>query len=173
MNNELFNNNINLVHQVIKTLGYTTKNSIYEDLYQEGCIGLVKACNSFDNDKKFCFSTFAFKVIKNQILMYLRKENKRARDVSLNQEIAVGKDGSKLTYEEILEDKSINIEDSILIKEINEQIDLLPDRDKNLINDFMEGMNQNQLAVKYNQGQGTISRRLKKIFNEIKNKLEC
>lgn len=43
-----------------------------EDLIQEGCLGLWKACNTYDESEDAQFSTYACQVIVNNIRMYLR-----------------------------------------------------------------------------------------------------
>ena len=51
----------------------------YDDLYQIGAIGLCKAASRYKQSKQAAFSTYAFHVIKNTIIDYLRGLNTRLR----------------------------------------------------------------------------------------------
>ena len=83
-----------LVYHVIKTQIQVTNQSLWDDLFQEGLIGLWKATEKYDPNyispktgETIQFATFATTLIRNQILMFLRKENKYTETVttSLNQ----------------------------------------------------------------------------------------
>ncbi len=67
---ELILNNINLVRSVVNKNfnGYDDK----EDLFQVGCIGLIKAAENFDADRGFSFSTYAVPVILGEIKRLFR-----------------------------------------------------------------------------------------------------
>ena len=66
--------NKSLVYHVMKKMNlcYDNLNYLYEDVFQEGMIGLLKAYRSFDSSKNNFFSTFAFKCIKNEIMIFFR-----------------------------------------------------------------------------------------------------
>lgn len=81
---QMFNANIRLVHHILKkTLRIVDSDPEYDDYVQEGFIGLMKACETFDDSKGFKFSTYASTCIRNSILMYLRK-NDRCDGVSFH-----------------------------------------------------------------------------------------
>ena len=73
---KLFNDNLKLAHYVLneKFQGKNTyfPGNDYDDLTQVAYIGLWKACITFKPDKKINFSTYAIKVIYNEILMLKR-----------------------------------------------------------------------------------------------------
>lgn len=130
MNNELIEKSYKLIHYVINK--QKLDRSIYDDLYQEGCIGLIKAANSYNKNSNIKFSTYAYICIRNEILMYLRKNKNNYKNVSLNKMF----NNVKLEYflsdgkEDIL-DSLINAEvRSNLFKAINE---VLTDREKIVI----------------------------------------
>lgn len=50
-----------------------------EDMFQTGCIGLIRAANKFDPDRDIEFSTYASRAIRNEIGMHLRKLDKRKK----------------------------------------------------------------------------------------------
>lgn len=71
---ELFNRNMKLVHYVAqKRFGFVDSDPSYDDYAQEGFIGLMRACETFDESKGYQFATYAIICIRNQIAMYLRK----------------------------------------------------------------------------------------------------
>ena len=47
----------------------------YDDLYSAGCMGLVKACDNFDESRGVCFSTYAVPMIIGEIRRYMRDNN--------------------------------------------------------------------------------------------------
>ena len=54
-----------------------------EDAFQTGCIGLIKAVDTYNEDSGIAFSTYASKCIANEIMMELRKRQKRVSEVSM------------------------------------------------------------------------------------------
>ena len=60
-----------------------------EDLVSIGTIGLIKAINTFDPNKKIKLATYASKCIENEILMYLRRNNKTRVEVSFDEPLNV------------------------------------------------------------------------------------
>ncbi len=62
--------NLGLVHSLCKR--FSGKGIEYEDLYQAGCMGLVKAYDAFDNGRGICFSTYAVPVILGEIRRLFR-----------------------------------------------------------------------------------------------------
>lgn len=71
--------NIGLVHFVIKKLGFSRRkfrNLEYEDLFQSGCIGLCKAAETYDPGYGTAFSTYAYVVIRNEIVVETVKDSK-------------------------------------------------------------------------------------------------
>lgn len=68
---ERYYENEKLVYHVVNHIFPTFVGN--EDLIQEGCLGLWKACNTYDESKDTQFSTYACQVIANEIRMYLRR----------------------------------------------------------------------------------------------------
>ncbi|MBR5114076.1 MAG: RNA polymerase sporulation sigma factor SigE [Oscillospiraceae bacterium] len=73
-----------------------------EDLISIGTIGLIKAINTFDPEKKIKLATYASRCIENEILMYLRKTSGRRLEVSLDEPLNTDWDGNELLLSEIL-----------------------------------------------------------------------
>ena len=73
-----------------------------EDLISIGTIGLIKAVNTFDAEKRIKLATYASRCIENEILMYLRRSCKLKLEVSLDEPLNVVWDGNELLLSDIL-----------------------------------------------------------------------
>ncbi len=62
--------NLPLVHSLCKR--FVGRGIEYDDLYQAGCVGLVKAVDAFDESRGLCFSTYAVPVILGEIRRMFR-----------------------------------------------------------------------------------------------------
>ncbi len=83
---QFIENNIGLVHSLAKR--FSGKGIEYDDLFQAGCMGLIKAYNGFDQTKGFMFSTYAVPVILGEIKRLFRengtvKVGRKLKDLSL------------------------------------------------------------------------------------------
>lgn len=67
---EFIEQNLPLVHSICKR--FTGRGIEYDDLYQAGCIGLIKAVDAFDKEKGFAFSTYAVPVIMGEVRRLFR-----------------------------------------------------------------------------------------------------
>ena len=70
---ELINGNLRLVLSVIQR--FTGRGENLDDLFQVGCIGLIKAIDNFDDSHNVRFSTYAVPMIIGEIRRYLRDNN--------------------------------------------------------------------------------------------------
>ena len=88
-----------------------------EDLISIGTIGLMKGVNTFNSDKKIKLATYASRCIENEILMFLRKNNKIKGEVSIDEPLNKDGDGNELLLSDILGTEpditSRNIEDEV------------------------------------------------------------
>ena len=73
-----------------------------DDLISIGTIGLIKAVNTFDAEKRIKLATYASRCIENEILMYLRRSCKLKLEVSLDEPLNVDWDGNELLLSDIL-----------------------------------------------------------------------
>ncbi|HBP65476.1 MAG TPA: RNA polymerase sporulation sigma factor SigE [Desulfosporosinus sp.] len=89
-----------------------------EDLVSIGTIGLIKAVNTFDPSKKIKLATYASRCIENEILMYLRRNNKTRSEVSFDEPLNIDLDGNELHLSDVL-----GTENDIISKPIEEQVD--------------------------------------------------
>lgn len=72
-----------------------------EDLISIGTIGLIKAVNTFNLDKNIKLATYASRCIENEILMCLRKNNKKKSEVSFDEPLNVDLDGNELLLSDV------------------------------------------------------------------------
>ena len=70
---KLINGNLKLVLSILKK--YKTRVDNMDDLFQVGCIGLIKAIDNFDLTHEVKFSTYAVPMILGEVKRYLRDNN--------------------------------------------------------------------------------------------------
>lgn len=97
---KLILHNLRLVAHIVRKYYPTAKDQ--EDLVSIGCIGLVKAVDSFRVENGARFATYAAKCIQNEILMHFRSRKKLCAEVSLGETIDVDRDGNPLTYIDVI-----------------------------------------------------------------------
>lgn len=94
----------------------------YEDLYQYGCIGLIKAVDRFDPGYGVTFSTYAVPLIIGEIKRFLRGDgtvhvSRTIRENALKVVKALdeaGKEGKSPTVEEVCRDMGLERQDAVL-----------------------------------------------------------
>ena len=97
---QLIEHNLRLVVYIAKKFDNTGIG--VEDLISIGTIGLIKAINTFNPDKKIKLATYASRCIENEILMYLRRNSKNKMEVSIDEPLNVDWDGNELLLSDIL-----------------------------------------------------------------------
>ena len=97
---ELIEHNLRLVVYIAKKFDNTSVG--VEDLISIGTIGLIKAINTFNPTKNIKLATYASRCIENEILMYLRRNNKTKLEVSIDAPLNVDWDGNELLLSDIL-----------------------------------------------------------------------
>ena len=153
-----------------------------EDLISIGTIGLIKAINTFNPDKNIKLATYASRCIENEILMYLRRNNKTKMEVSIDEPLNVDWDGNELLLSDILgtEEDLIykNIEDEVDRKLLNNALSKLSERER-IIVQLRFGLNtedgnertQKEVADLLGISQSYISRLEKKIIKRLKKEI--
>ena len=108
-----------------------------EDLISIGTIGLMKGVNTFNSDKKIKLATYASRCIENEILMFLRKNNKIKGEVSIDEPLNKDRDGNELLLSDILGTEpditSRNLEDEVDKALLRISISNLKDREKDIM----------------------------------------
>lgn len=112
----LIERNLRLVVYIARKFENTGIN--IEDLISIGTIGLIKAVNTFNPEKKIKLATYASRCIENEILMYLRRNNKVRSEVSFDEPLNIDWDGNELLLSDVL-----GTEDDIITRGIEEKVD--------------------------------------------------
>ena len=103
----LIERNLRLVAHVVKK--YYDENRENQDLISIGIVGLIKAVNTYNPDKGNRLVTYAAKCIENELLMMLRAEKKRSKDVSLNEPIGTDKEGNEISLLDVMEGPAVDV----------------------------------------------------------------
>ena len=153
-----------------------------EDLISIGTIGLIKAINTFNTGKNIKLATYASRCIENEILMYLRKNNKIKLEVSIDEPLNVDWDGNELLLSDILgtEEDCVykNMEEEANRQMLRQAMKHLNEREKVII-DLRFGLNsrdgkektQKEVADLLGISQSYISRLEKKIMRRLRNEI--
>lgn len=177
---KLIEHNLRLVVYIAKKFDNTGIG--VEDLISIGTIGLIKAINTFNPVKKIKLATYASRCIENEILMYLRRNNKTKMEVSIDEPLNVDWDGNELLLSDILgtdedviyKDLENEAERKLLVRAINQ----LSKREKLIIQmrfglGSPDGQEKTQKEVADYLGisQSYISRLEKKIMIRLKREM--
>ena len=153
-----------------------------EDLISIGTIGLIKAINTFNPLKNIKLATYASRCIENEILMFLRRNNKVKYEVSIDEPLNVDWDGNELLLSDILgtdEDViSKGLEDEVDRRLLRQALGLLSERERSIIElrfgiDRKDGkeFTQKEVADMMGISQSYISRLEKKIMKRLKKEI--
>jgi RNA polymerase sigma-E/F/G factor len=124
--NKLIEHNLRLVAHIVKKYENTLDEK--DDLLSIGTIGLIKAIDTYNDDKGTKLATYAAKCIENEILMQLRSNKKKRSEISLNDPIGYDKEGNKITLIDVLQDENRSIEDRVVFNDsIDKVLSLLPE----------------------------------------------
>ena len=173
---KLIAHNLRLVVYIAKKFDNTKVGT--EDLISIGTIGLMKAINTFDASKSIKLATYASRCIENEILMYLRKNNKQKLEVSIDEPLNVDWDGNELLLSDILgTDEDViyrDLETQADLKLLHQALKTLNGREKMIIelrfglhSKDGEELTQKQVADLLGISQSYISRLEKKIMKRL------
>ncbi|MBB6455039.1 RNA polymerase sporulation-specific sigma factor [Salirhabdus euzebyi] len=171
----LIERNLRLVVYIARKFENTGIN--IEDLISIGTIGLIKAVNTFNPEKKIKLATYASRCIENEILMYLRRNNKIRSEVSFDEPLNVDWDGNELLLSDVL-----GTEEDIITKGLESNVDkkllrsalsTLNDREKQIMELRFgligkEEKTQKDVADMLGISQSYISRLEKKIIKRLR-----
>ena len=177
---ELVEHNLRLVVYIAKKFDNTGVG--VEDLISIGTIGLMKAINTFNPEKNIKLATYASRCIENEILMYLRRNNKTKMEVSIDEPLNVDWDGNELLLSDIL-----GTSEDIIYKDIEREVDrkllrkaleTLSERERTIIclrfglGDIQgKELTQKEVADQLGISQSYISRLEKKIMKRLKKEI--
>ena len=176
----LIEHNLRLVVYIAKKFDNTSVG--VEDLISIGTIGLIKAINTFNTGKNIKLATYASRCIENEILMYLRRNNKTKLEVSIDEPLNVDWDGNELLLSDILgTDEDViyrDLEDEIERNLLKTAISHLTPRERTIVelrfglnNADGDEMTQKEVADLLGISQSYISRLEKKIMKRLKKEI--
>ena len=176
----LIEHNLRLVVYIAKKFDNTSVG--VEDLISIGTIGLIKSINTFNPDKNIKLATYASRCIENEILMYLRRNNKTRLEVSIDEPLNVDWDGNELLLSDILgTDEDViyhDIESEVEKNLLNSAINRLSPRERKIVElryGLTDGegteMTQKEVADLLGISQSYISRLEKKIMQRLKREM--
>lgn len=175
----LIEHNLRLVVYIAKKFENT---GIYvEDLISIGTIGLIKAIQTFNPERKIKLATYASRCIENEILMYLRRNNRNRSEISIDEPLNVDWDGNELLLSDILgsdqDEISQHIEDEIDRDLLRRSLQILSKRERTII-ELRFGLHQGgrektqkEVADLLGISQSYISRLEKKIMKRLQGEI--
>lgn len=150
----LVQDNLSFVHFILKRF-YPPEGYEYDDLYQVGCIGLVKAAKKFDPSRGYKFTTFAGNWIENEVLKLIRshKAVKRTGHVFSMDRTTDDEDGSLADLLANFDSVEEEVEAKLLFSELIRQepvITMLA----------LQGYTQKEIGLKLGMSQANVSRKM-------------
>lgn len=155
--NEIVEQNLGLVHSCANR--FRGRGVEYDDLFQAGCVGLIKAADNFDAARGFSFSTYAVPVILGEIKRIFRDGGpvkigrtmkEKSRTAVKIREVLSAELGREPTIGELAEKMKIEPEEAAMLlnasmpvvslttgEEGESQLDIPVDSHENEINDFL------------------------------------
>lgn len=175
----LIERNLRLVAHIAKK--YQNVDEDMEDLISIGCIGLIKAVDTFDSGRGR-LATYACRCIDNELLMLLRTKKKTARDVSLFEPIGQDKEGNEIHLLDIIEHQQPDIvEEMELTRNIKRLIRLMDEcltpRERDIIClryglTGGEEATQNEIGERLGISRSYVSRIEKKALEKLRREFE-
>ncbi len=171
----LIEHNLRLVVYIAKKFENTGIN--IEDLISIGTIGLIKAIETYNTDKKTKLATYASRCIENEILMHLRKVSGQKTEVSFDEPLSTDWDGNELLLSDILGTEADcvmrPVEDDVDRELLRRALETLPEREKTIITlrfglEDGEERTQKEVADQLGISQSYISRLEKRIIKRMK-----
>ena len=178
---QLIEHNLRLVVYLAKKFENT--GVCVEDLISIGTIGLIKGINTFNPEKKIKLATYASRCIENEILMYLRRNNRLKLEVSFDEPLNTDWDGNELLLSDIL-----GTDEDVIYKDLETEVEIsllkkamlsLNERERQII-ELRFGVNrvenkeltQKEVADILGISQSYISRLEKKIMARLKKEIQ-
>ena len=178
---QLIEHNLRLVVYLAKKVENT--GVCVEDLISIGTIGLIKGINTFNPEKKIKLATYASRCIENEILMYLRRNNRVKLEVSFDEPLNTDWDGNELLLSDIL-----GTDEDVIYKDLETEVEIsllkkamlsLNERERQII-ELRFGVNrvenkeltQKEVADILGISQSYISRLEKKIMARLKKEIQ-
>lgn len=168
--------NMKLPHYIANKYRNNSVGIPYDDLYSLGLLGLVKASKIFDENKGYKFNTLANKCIHSEILMEIRKRNRKIdRATTLNNLITNNEGDEEFIHNFIIDENSysdVNLLKNTDVSLLRLAMNILTEREVEILNlVYFKGLNQYITADIIGISQSYVckieNRALKKLRVEI------
>ncbi len=175
----LIERNLRLVAHIARKYANPTVST--EDYISIGCIGLIKAINTYSSKKSVRLATYAARCIENEILMSIRTSKKNRQEVSISLPIGTDKDGNEISLNDILGTDPDEVIDELSlkyqIKELYKKLQLLSPRERIIIClryglGPYERTTQREIAEKLHISRSYVSRIEKKALEKLRMELQ-
>ena len=175
----LIERNLRLVAHIAKK--YQNVDEDMEDLISIGCIGLIKAIDTFDAGKGR-LATYACRCIDNELLMLLRSKKKISKEVSLFEPIGQDKEGNEIQLVDVIEQRQTDIVESIELAQNKKRLFVLleeglTEKERTILI-MRYGLNgkpdatQNEIGAKLGISRSYVSRIEKKALQKLRERFE-
>ncbi len=176
----LIERNLRLVAHIAKK--YQNVDEDMEELISIGCIGLIKAVDTFDAGKGR-LATYACRCIDNELLMLLRSKKKSAKEVSLFEPIGQDKEGNEIHLMDVIEQQQPDIIEEMEFHNRKEKLvrlmeQCLTEREKEIVV-LRYGLNgaeettQNEIGNNLGISRSYVSRIEKKALQKLRDGFEA
>ena len=172
--------NMRLVAHLVKK--YYNGDREMEDLISVGTIGLIKAVNTFDIEKKNRLAAYASKCVENELLMLFRSEKKRGKETSIYEPLGTDSEGNSIRLLDVIECEEEDALERIDRKEKTEKLyelvnTILNEREKEIIclryGLYRNGeVTQRQIADQLGISRSYVSRIEKKALKKLKKEFD-
>ena len=176
----LIERNLRLVAHIAKK--YQNVDEDMEDLISIGCIGLIKAVDTFDAGKGR-LATYACRCIDNELLMLLRSKKKTSREVSLFEPIGQDKEGNEIHFVDVIEQQQPDIVDSMEFHSNLRKLfvlleECLTDREREILIlryglDGRPEATQNEIGERMGISRSYVTRIEKKALQKLRDAFAC
>lgn len=171
----LIERNLRLVAHIAKK--YQNVDEDIEDLISIGCIGLIKAVETFDAGKGR-LATYACRCIDNELLMMLRGKKKTAKEISLFEPIGQDKEGNEIRLVDICEQQQTDVIEKLMMDESTRKLkhlleERLDEREREIIMlryglDGTKDLTQNEIGQRLGISRSYVSRIEKKALQKLR-----
>ncbi len=169
--------NMRLVAHMVKHYNFEEKD--VEEYISIGTIGLIKAVKTFNPGKGNRLATYAAKCIDNELLMALRGEKKKNKDISLQETIGTDKEGNEINIIDVIDTGEKDFLESFILKQDVDKLyrgimNVLNSREQDIIiNRYglmgRDEITQRELAAEMGISRSYVSRIEKKALEKLKN----
>ena len=177
---KVVSDNLGLVHAIVRR--FEKRGHDREELFQIGCIGLIKAISTYKEDYGSRLATYAARCIDNELLMHFRSKKKTAREVSLYEPIGTDKEGNQIHLLDIVESDEPDVVETIETDRRTREVlalvpKLLSGRERYIIENryglyACKPMTQREIAAALGISRSYVSRIEKRALEKLRKGME-